>query len=300
MLGASFEAQAGCKPARPRPPIVLKTMGPCGFDPETLSYAGEPEQQAMCLVRPVLKLGIPGPTLESLPRVLASRVGRGSDLPARETLSGFLSRLDLETDFAANLWLPVSRARDNDPNAPAARYFVIHDTSGPNFGSRPWPRTIDEDPKINNLAGHRCSDGWETAHVIVNRMGGMLLGHDFAIPWRATKFERGTRFAGALKGLFLHVEMIQPRRREGRRRDGAAPTPGFSAAQYDRLALLYVVASVRAERWLIPAFHSWIDMDIRNGHDDPQNFELEVFARSLEKLLARLENPEETRVRAVH
>jgi hypothetical protein len=123
----------------------------------------------------------------------------------------------------------------------------------------------------------------------------MMLGHDLEIPWRETKFERAPVFAGALKGLFLHIELIQPRRRApgfGRRNDAQAPTPGFTGAQYDRLALVYVIASVRAGTWMIPAFHAAIDADIRGGHDDPQNFDLETFARSLSNLIRVLQSEE--------
>jgi hypothetical protein len=292
---ADASAAPSCKPRRAKPVVILKSMGPCAFDADTLSFAGEPAQQAMCLLRAFDKSRNLAPMLTSLPAVLAERLGRSSALPARETLSAMLSKLDLERDFAANLWQPVSRARDNDPQAPVARYFVIHDTSGPNFGGRAFPADIDVNPKINNLRLFWCADGWATSHVVVNRTGGMMVTHDFQIPWRSTKFERAARFAGALKGLFLHVELIQPRRRapgRGRRNDAQAPTPGFTAVQYDQLALLYVIASVRAGTWLIPAFHAPIDGDIRGGHDDPQNFALDAFAHSLETLMLRLQAAE--------
>jgi hypothetical protein len=86
------------------------------------------------------------------------------------------------------------------------------------------------------------------------------------------------------------VEMIQPRRGGPghRRNDITAPHPGFTMQQYDRLALLYTIASVRAGEWLIPAFHAVLDGDVRGGHDDPQNFDLESFARALETNLDRL------------
>ena len=284
-----------CKPRRPLPPVALKSMGPCEFDADKASFAGDPLQQAACLVRPVAPLGKLGPVRDSLPAAFATRIGQATDMPEREVLSGHLSRLGLEWDFAASLWLPVSRARDNHAEAPAARYFVIHDTSGPNLGRRAWPADMDESWRINNLGRHRCSDGWENAHVVINRAGAMLRGHDFGEAWRATKFERAPRFGTDLKGLFLHVEMVQPRRplpRRGRRNDFMAPTPGFTAAQYDRLALVYTVASVRAGTWLVPAFHAAIDSGIRNGHDDPQNFELEAFAMSLDRLVALLRLPE--------
>jgi hypothetical protein len=296
MCGAPLSARADCRPTRPLPPVTAKNMGPCAFDLERLSFAGDAVQQASCLLRPVGKLAHLGPVLENLPPILADRVGRGTDLPDRETLNRHLSALGLEKDFAANLRWPISRARDNDPAAPAARYLVVHDTSGPNLGKRPFPADIDTAWSINNLGRHKCEDDWQSAHVIINRSGQVLLGHDFATPWRATKFERAVNFGGALKGLFIHVEMVQPRRYEyirKRRYDSGAPTPGFSRAQYDRLALAYVVASVRAEQWLIPATHAAIDGGLPGGHDDPQNFELSSFTQSLEKLLEALRKPGE-------
>ena len=65
-----------------------------------------------------IKRAISAHRLENLPDALASRVGRDTGLPSRETLSGYLSKQDLETDFAANLWQPVSHAEDNNPEAP--------------------------------------------------------------------------------------------------------------------------------------------------------------------------------------
>jgi hypothetical protein len=303
LCGAAHAALAeGCKPRHPLPTIVLKNMGPCAFDTAAMSFGGEPRQQAMCLLRSVDLTRNLGPMLDSLPDVLASRIGQSAGLPTREVLSGFLSEQNLEWDFAAHLWQPVSHAHDNDPDAPAARYFVIHDTSGPNFRRREFPSDVDLNAKINNLTHFRCSDGWELAHVVVNRSGGMLLGHDFDIPWRATKFERAKQFDGALKGLFLHVELIQPRRREaglGRSNDAQAPTPPFTPAQYDRVALLYIIASVRAQQWLIPAFHVAIDDGISGGHDDPLDFDIGAFAHSIEAVMGQLERPKGQQAREV-
>ncbi|MBX9777835.1 MAG: hypothetical protein K2Y71_25940 [Xanthobacteraceae bacterium] len=280
-----------CQPRRKLPAIVLTTLGPCEYNPETFGFAGPPDRQAMCLMRSGNARRNLGPMLQSLPSGLADRVGQTSGLPDRETLAAVLAELGLVWDYAPFLWQPISRARDNDPDAPQARYLVIHDTSGPNFGRRPFPENIDEHRSINNLARFRCGDGWEAAHVIINRTGAMLLGQELSRPWRATRFERATRFGNDLKGLFLHVELIQPRRSQpgrGRGNDALAPTPGFSEAQYDRLALVYTIASVRSGRWLIPAFHMPIDAGIRGGHDDPQNFEIEAFAGSIKRLADRL------------
>ena len=73
---------------------------------------------------------------------------------------------------------------------------------------------------------------------MINRAGGMLLDHELSTPWRETKFEQAAEFGGALKGLFLHTELIQPRRAGGGG-DARTPDPAFSPAQYERLALLY-------------------------------------------------------------
>ena len=292
LFGTTIDAFAQrCQPRRKLPPIVLTTLGPCEFSPETLSFAGEPDRQAMCLMRSATSRRNLGPHLETLPAALATRVGQHTGLPEREALAALLGELGLVWDYAPFLWQPISRARDNDPDAPQARYLVIHDTSGPNFGRRPFPVNIDEHRSINNLGRFRCGDGWEIAHVIINRMGGMLLGHELSQPWRAMRFERATRFGTDLRGLFLHVELVQPRRSQpgrGRANDALAPTPGFSDIQYDRLALIYTIASVRAGRWLIPAFHVAIDAGIRGGHDDPQNFDVEAFAASIERLAKAL------------
>ena len=128
--------------------VFLKNMGACDFDPETLSFAGTPVEQAMCLMRGMDETRNLGPPLEGSAPALASRIGETTGLPSRETLSDFLSKQDLEWDFAAYLWQPVSRAHDNDPDAPMARYFVIHDTSGPNYRPPGFPDDIDTDPSI--------------------------------------------------------------------------------------------------------------------------------------------------------
>jgi hypothetical protein len=284
----------GCKPSHYRALYFIKSMGACSFDPETLSFAGTPVEQAMCLMRGMDATRNLGPPLQSLPAALASRIGERTGLPSREALSGFLSRQNLEWDFAAYLWQPLSRAHDNDPDAPMARYFVIHDTSGPYFGRRSFPDDINEDPKINNLKNFICSDGWGRAHIVVNRSGEMLVAHDYSIAWRETKFEQAAEFGGALQGLFLHNELIQPRRAGARGGDGHSPDPAFSPAQYDRIALLYTIASVRAGQWLIPAFHSALDADIPDGHDDPLNFDIQSFAGSLDKIVDKLAKSEET------
>jgi hypothetical protein len=307
LLAAPKQALADCKPTHASRSVVLASMGPCAFDPEELQFAGTPAEQSACLLRPVKRWAKLGPVLTDLPSVLAQRVGRTSGLPEREVLGSYMIAHDVEADFTAHLWDPVTHAGNNDPAMPVARYIVFHDTSGPFLNVDSWPADIDTNSKINNLAGHRCEDHFESAHVFINRTGAMLVGHELDVPWRATKFERALQFGSLLKGLFLHVEMVQPRRavshmvrikrrhhrarwvRRSNGHDILAPTPGFTDAQYDRLALVYVLASVRAGHWLIPAFHAVIDGHIPSGHDDPQNFELAKLAVSLQQLLDELQ-----------
>jgi hypothetical protein len=292
---AQYALSDGCRPDHYRAPYFLKSMGACAFDPETLSFAGTPAEQAKCLMRGMDETRNLAPRLQSLPDALTSRVGQTGGLPSREALSGYLSRQNLEWELAAYLWQPVSRAHDNDPDAPMARYFVIHDTSGPYYGHRSFPDNIDdESARLNNLKNFVCPDGWGKAHIVVSRAGDIMVDHDYSIPWRETKFEQAAEFGGGLKGLFLHNELVQPRRAGPHGGDGRSPDPAFSPAQYDRIALLYTVASVRARRWLIPAYHAAIDAEIANGHDDPLNFNIQSFADSLDKLVDKLGRPEET------
>jgi hypothetical protein len=282
---SAFASQ--CRPRRPLPTITLKSMGPCNFNAETLSFAGNAVEQAACLIRPVSPWAHLGPPLGELPQALAARIDGSVPVPDRTALTTLINATGLPPQFAEGLGSEVSRARDGDPVSPMARYFVIHDTSGPKLAS--FPANLDDNAKINNLERFSCSDSAEIAHAFINRGGSVFVGHDFGVPWRATKFERAVLFGTDLKGLFLHVELIQPRRRGGRRSsDIAAPTPGFTAAQYQRLALLYTIASVRAGGWLVPAFHAVIDSDIRGGHDDPQHFEVEAFARALDGVKEQL------------
>ena len=258
-------------------------VGVCGFDPTTLSFSGTEQAQARCLLRPIQPYGRLGAE-RALPQTLGRLVG------AEPTLSSEALRRRLEAStvlgeraLADTLSQPVSRARDGRADAPSARYFVIHDTSTPNFGTRPFPEALDTDARINSFEYYPRGDR-SKAHMFVNRRGEIEIFRDFSIPWRATKLEL-RRVGVPAKGLFLHIELIQPRRNDDNGIDAHAPDQGFSVAQYDRLAALYAVASVRAGRWLIPAFHGAVDSQIDGGHDDPQRFDLAAFDSALRSLL---------------
>jgi hypothetical protein len=262
-------------------------MGPCKFDPALLSFEGDAKTQAACLAQQVSTFGKIEAPRTDMPAAIADFVGTAKDIPDRSSLRRLLQERNAESIFGPTLDKPVSHAQDADPLARSATYFVIHDTSSPNYMGRSWPSDIDTDANINNLGRYTCDNKIERAHTFINRSGTIMMSHDFEIPWRATKFEMAVSFGSMLKGLFLHNELIQPRRRypgRGWANDFLAPTPGFSQAQYDALALTYVVASTRAGFWMIPAFHAVIDEGIWDKHDDPQNFNIAAFADSIDKI----------------
>lgn len=265
------------------PVHAASPQAPCAFDSATLSFEGTPVAQAECLLRHVGKGGVLGPRLAKLPPHLRKLVGQVPSVRS-DRLAQRMQAAGLPPDTLA---LPVSRANDNDPAAPSARYLVIHDTSSPFLGDKPFPPGIDRDPALAPM--DRFLGPNAVAHVFNARNGTLTIGHDFAVPWRATKREKAIGLPA--KGLFLHIENVQPRRSDPAGKPGndlVAPVPGLTAAQYDSLALLYIVASVRAHRWLVPAFHAALDIGIPDAHDDPQNFELAAFDRAIGRQLRAL------------
>jgi hypothetical protein len=257
-------------------------------------FDGSPVNQAQCLLRKVSKWGKVESESATLPKVLWENVGEWftlknqdiAKLTQRSPLPGNLGNLDhkiafdIETDPATGARRPV-----RDVERTGVKYFVIHDTSSPWYGDNPFPSNIEADQRVNRLSVYKRKDA--VAHAFINRKGEVLQGHDFSVPWRATKFE--TKAIGpSSKGLFIHIELVQPRRRDptgSSRNDALAPEAGFSAAQYERLAQLYIVASARANRWLIPAFHAVLDQGMPDPHDDPQNFDLSKFGDAIRRLV---------------
>ena len=261
------------------------TFGKCRFDTQSQSFAGSAEEQARCLLRKVKILGHVDAQPATLPSNLARMIGQPTGVDNTK-LRQLIAALGLtEAKLGGSLDAPLSHGSNNNQDAPLARYFVIHDTSTPNFGNNPFPANIDTSNAVNSFAPYESATNAK-AHIFLNRRGETYVGHDFGVPWRATKLE--SKIGVLSKGLFLHIENIQPRRAHPDQADGNAPTPGFSAAQYDRLALLYVVASVRAGKGLIPAFHAPIDEGLSNGHDDPQNFSLDDFDGALGRVLDKV------------
>jgi len=260
-------------------------VGGCRFDRNTLSFAGSRVEQAACLLRKVELLGQKAD--QPLPPVIRKLMESGGAPSAAQKAAALALFPEPYRTFAiAHQGDPASRT----PAGLPADYFVIHDTSEPFLGTEPFPRHLDSDWRVNSFAAYmdQTFAPQPVAHIFLSRYGQIWAGHDFAEPWRATKLE--SRVIGApARGRFFHIETMQPRRfLDGYSDRGhtRGPTPGFSGAQYRMLAALYVYASARAGHWLIPAFHATVDDQIPDAHDDPQNFELDQFARELERLVA--------------
>lgn len=263
---------------------------PCAFDPATLQFAGSPVEQARCLLRPNGKGGALGEALRKLPAPLERLIGKPVK-PNRDKIRKYLEKRGIaEDEIGGDLNLPLSSARLPDGSTITALYFIIHDTSTPNLIDAEFPADLDTNPAAR---GNKLSV-WinqPVAHVFVNRLGASLTATPFAEPVRkgfGTKFARDFLKTEA-KGLQIHIELVQPRRRDpasaNPNNDLIAPIPGFSDAQYERLALLYLAASARRGSWLVPAYHSAIDAGIKDAHDDPQNFEINEFADAVARLL---------------
>lgn len=265
-------------------PASAQGIGECGFDSAALRFAGTPVEQAACLLRKVGPLGVlkdqPLPPL--LAAVLTESAGPAEDV----TVAAIAALPEPYRAYAVEHRRdPVSQTEARLP----ALYFMIHDTSTPFYGEAPFPKDIDRDWTVNAFGPFMDKTFGEApvAHIFLNRVGQIWAGHDFSEGWRATKLE--SRVIGVpTRGRFLHIETVQPRRYMKGFSDLAhteGPSPGFSPDQYRMLAALYVYASARAGHWLIPAFHATIDAGLPDAHDDPQNFDLNAFARELAALV---------------
>ncbi|HEY8560559.1 MAG TPA: hypothetical protein VIL74_09310 [Pyrinomonadaceae bacterium] len=272
---------------------AMAQNAPCRFDPRTLQFAGTPIEQARCLLRPNKIGGVLGEALKKLPAPLENLIG-GAVQIKREKFRKHLQKNQIdEQTLGGDLDRPLSAAVLQSGEGLPALYFVIHDTSSPYLGDAAFPSDFDSDRnwRGNDLTIWRDQP---VAHVFVNRLGESLTTTPFEEPPRkgwGTKFARDFLKADG-KGLQIHIELIQPRRRDAAnsnpKNDLIAPFPGFTQRQYEKLAMLYAAASIRRGTWLIPAYHSAIDAGIKDAHDDPQNFELPKFARALKKLANNL------------
>lgn len=265
---------------------------PCQFDEKILQFVGTPLDQAKCLLRPNKIGGNLGEELKELPKPLPKLIGEKIKIK-KDKLRIFLTKHKIsEEDLGGSLDEPLAFAMLPNGTKIPSLYFIIHDTSSPYLKDEPFPNNFNTDKswKGNDLSI------WikqPVAHIFVNRLGESLTTTPFNETTRkgwGTKFARDFQKADG-KALQIHIELIQPRRRDANNsnpnNDLIAPFPGFTEKQYERLALLYICASLRRGSWLIPAYHSAIDAGIKDAHDDPQNFELDKFSKILEKIMKK-------------
>lgn len=270
--------------ALPALPAFAEEIGECGFDRDTLTFAGTPVQQATCLLRKVGPLAVRVP--QPLPKVIKQLMEQGGAPSAASKQAALDSFPEPYRAYAVeHAQAPVSQTAAGVPLA----YFVIHDTSTPFYKDAPFPKDLDNDRLVNSFQPYISDEiaPEPVAHIFLNRQGQIWPGHEFAEGWRATKLE--SRVVGpTARGRFVHIETVQPRRfmpGATSRGQTQAPKPGFTKSQYRMLAALYIYVSARAGRWLIPAQHNTVDAGIPDAHDDPQNFEMKRFAKELEKLV---------------
>jgi hypothetical protein len=225
---------------------------------------------------------------------------RGSGADAQPIPSWLTERAAKAIPITADQMRRYLEARGIDPgeltdriavgDTPDRRYFVIHDTSSPEIASAgdQFPSNIDEP----SYAGNRLT-GWpglaQRVNLIVSRDGRSRRFRDWgasrALP--AVKIEQSNRVPAARR-VFVHVENVQPRIKPPNSWAWKAPVPGFSAAQERRLALAYIIASMRAGRWLIPAYHFNIDQGLPDVHDDPQHADLASWVAKIAALEAEI------------
>src|SRR5262245_33187001 len=104
---------------------------PCPFDKSKLSFVGSPADQARCLLRFVKRVGNVDDAPATLPPVLAGLLAAPETLDlTKAQLRSYLQKHAIaENTVGGSLDQPVCRANTNNPSAPLAQYFMIHDTS---------------------------------------------------------------------------------------------------------------------------------------------------------------------------
>jgi hypothetical protein len=254
--------------------------GLCQFNTVTLEFSGDAAVQANCLLR-FVEFKATGSTVQTLPDAISKRVWKPVDLSLTQLRTCMTKKGLPEADFGTST---------ATIGASKLKYFVIHDTSSPEFSTATgFPLNI------NDVAwsGNKIATGWvnlkDRVNYITNRIGKSRvltnLGAARAKP--ATKLEQTSQHSAA-RPFFIHVENIQPRLKPPGSWAHTAPDPGFSEAQMVRLAQIYVAASVVVGKWLIPAFHFNVDAELFPGvdvHDDPQKFDLPTWATKVDQFI---------------
>ena len=176
---AQLRLSDGCKPRHFRAPFFIKTMGACAFDPETLSFAGTPVEQAMCLMRGMDATRNLGPPLQTCRRRWpAASAKRPACPPATRW------RLSLQARSRMGFRRPsvaagVARARQRSRCAAGALFrhprYQRPGLRPPRLSGRHQDDVADQQSakfRLLRTAGDK-------AHVVVNRTGEMLVDPRF-------------------------------------------------------------------------------------------------------------------------
>jgi hypothetical protein len=134
-------------------------VGHCRFDSKALAFQGNPQEQASCLLRPVAKFGRVASQSAAVPPGLAVLIGSPTGV-LKPALSKYLAANHLDpAKLGGSLGAPVSRAEGGRTDAPAARYFVIHDTSTPWLGNQTaFPP--NNAPQLKFVVGRGAAMSW--------------------------------------------------------------------------------------------------------------------------------------------
>jgi Putative peptidoglycan binding domain len=251
----------------------------CPFDSTTMQFRGNTLQQAQCLLRLPKRYGHVDDTPAKIPPKLTAILSNPDMIGfTKEMLRKVLAKRGvLEANIGGSLDKPVSQNNNNNP----AKYFAIHDTSTPLSNAQEFdPDFIN----TNKWSGNNLNTLPNATHVYIARNGLTKTDNPYQEAVDATKFEKSNLHIG----LFLHHELVQPRHKINGI-DVESPDPGFTPIQYELLALCYLAASLRRGKWLIPAFHCVIDLEV-GDHDDPQRFDLVMWDNAIATILGEFSN----------
>lgn len=256
------------------------------FDTLTMKFQGTKPEQARYLLKFVKKYAELGDELSVLPAFIDSLMNDEAKIPRKKELKRYLKKNQIaDIEIGGAIDSPICAV-----NGEKASYFVIHDTSNFLAGATAFPADVDSASWGGNRLDNKLD--FKLTHIFINRLGKSITSNNFSKAVHGTKFELPTRnplITKNIKGSFIHIEVVQPRIADpGKKNDAIAILPGFTTPQYQRLALLYLVASVRKGDWLVPTFHAVLDNGIKDGHDDPQNFEIDKFDQALSTVYHQL------------
>lgn len=180
-----------------------------------------------------------------------------ADLSLQDMLTTFmeLSRQCLDDINTMSQWIAAYK-KSMRASKVSAQWFVIHDTGDSGNNGYPSPANYGN----AGDSGVCLFVGWEKKH-------GILLHRDYSNAGSATKFEQiHTEF----RGKMIHVELLGHSSSIEQRN----PPDLYTDFQYKILALSYINASYRAERWLTVTAHIEVDRGIDGAHSCPRGINL--------------------------